>query len=207
MPGPIVRILYNRKSIAFIQGPGDNWRGVVGATEDVVLQTTPKRRPNTIITRHCRHTCCARSGNVARWVAANPNASNPANMVLGTGLAQYHDSNRVPVGVLGSCSGVGCGEQGCGREELSQKEQDGDERTLGVTGGRVEQHCRTDFCVPKTSRGNPLLETRKRDFLKFLKAERNAAFRESVVGLVASLPRLPMYAKSTDVTLRKDGPY
>lgn len=40
----------NRKRIAFIQGPGDNWRGVVGATEDVVLQTTPKRRPNTIIT-------------------------------------------------------------------------------------------------------------------------------------------------------------
>ena len=86
--------------------------------------------------------------------------------------------------------------------------QDGDERTLGVTGGRVEQHCRTDFCVPKTSRGNPLVGTRKRDFLKFLRAERNAVFRESVAGLVASLlPRIPMYAKSTDVTLRKDGPY
>ncbi|CAN0327319.1 unnamed protein product [Ectocarpus sp. 8 AP-2014] len=56
------------------------------------------------------------------------------------------------------CAGVGCGEHGIGRV-VPQEEQDGGWISLDVTGGRVEQQCRTDFCVPKYARDSFNLTT------------------------------------------------
>ena len=46
------------------------------------------------------------------------------------------------------CAGGGCGEDGI-RRVVPQEEQDGGCSSLDVIGGRVDQQCRTDFCVPK----------------------------------------------------------
>ena len=51
------------------------------------------------------------------------------------------------------CAGVGCAGDGIGRV-VSQEEQDGGCSSLGVTGDRVDQQCRTDLCVPKYARDN-----------------------------------------------------
>ena len=42
---------------------------------------------------------------------------------------------------------------------MPQEEQDGGCSSLDVTGGRVEQQCRTDFCVPKYARDSFNLTT------------------------------------------------
>ena len=46
------------------------------------------------------------------------------------------------------CAGFGCGGHRIGRV-VPPEEQDGGFSSLDVTGGRVNQQCRTDFCVPK----------------------------------------------------------
>ena len=56
------------------------------------------------------------------------------------------------------CAGGGCGGDGIGRV-VPQEEQDGGCSTLDVTGGRVDQQCRTDFCVPKYARDSFNLTT------------------------------------------------
>ena len=52
--------------------------------------------------------------------------------------------------------GMGCAEGGCGGDGIGRvvprEEQDGGCSSLDVTGGRVDQQCRTDFCVPKYAR-------------------------------------------------------
>ena len=49
-------------------------------------------------------------------------------------------------------AGLGYRGQGIGRVVPQEEEQDGGCSSLHVTGGRVEQQCRTDFCVPKYTR-------------------------------------------------------
>ena len=56
------------------------------------------------------------------------------------------------------CAGGGCGGDGVGRVVL-QEEQDGGCPSLDVTGGRVDQQCRTDCCVPKYARDSLNLTT------------------------------------------------
>ena len=56
------------------------------------------------------------------------------------------------------CAGVGCEGDGIGRV-VSQEEQDGVCSSPDVTGGRVEQQCCTDFCVPKYARDSFNLTT------------------------------------------------
>ena len=56
------------------------------------------------------------------------------------------------------CAGGGCGGDGSGRV-VPQEEQDGGCSSLDVTGGRVDQQCRTDFCVPKYARDSLNLTT------------------------------------------------
>ena len=56
------------------------------------------------------------------------------------------------------CTGVGCGGDGICRV-VPQEEQDGGCSSLDVTGGRVEQQCRTDVCVPKDARDSFNLTT------------------------------------------------
>ena len=62
------------------------------------------------------------------------------------------------------CAGGGCGEDGIGRV-VPQEEQEGGCSSLDVTGDRVDQQCRTDFCVPKYARDSFNLTIRwKADF-------------------------------------------
>ena len=56
------------------------------------------------------------------------------------------------------CAGGASGGDGIGRV-VPQEEQDGGCSTLDVTGGRVDQQCRTDFCVPKYARDSLNLTT------------------------------------------------
>ena len=50
-------------------------------------------------------------------------------------------------------------EDGIGRRVVPQEEQDGGCSSLDVTGGHVDQQCRTDFCVPKYARDSFNLTT------------------------------------------------
>ena len=52
----------------------------------------------------------------------------------------------------------GRGERVIGRV-VPQEEQDGGCSTLDAAGGRVDQQCRTDFCVPKYARDSFNLTT------------------------------------------------
>ena len=56
------------------------------------------------------------------------------------------------------CPGAGCGGDGIGRV-VPQEEQDGGCSSMDVTGGRVDQQCRTDCCVPKYARDSFNLTT------------------------------------------------
>ena len=56
------------------------------------------------------------------------------------------------------CAGGGCGGDGIERV-VPQEEQDGGCSSLDDTGGRVDQECRTDFCVPKYARDSFTLTT------------------------------------------------
>ena len=51
----------------------------------------------------------------------------------------------------GVWEGVGCGDKGIGGV-VPHEEQNGGCISLDVTGGSVEQQCRTDFCAPKHAR-------------------------------------------------------
>ena len=54
---------------------------------------------------------------------------------------------------------VGCGGHEIGRGGAPGRAKDGGCSSLDVTDGRVDQQCRTDFCVPKYARDSFNLTT------------------------------------------------
>ena len=83
-------------------------------------------------------------------VDGSPGASSEEGLALGAA------GGRAEKGM--GCAGVGCGGDGIGRV-VPQEEQDGGCSPLDVTGGRVDQQCRADFCVPKYARDSFNLTT------------------------------------------------
>ncbi|CAB1099548.1 unnamed protein product [Ectocarpus sp. CCAP 1310/34] len=70
-----------------------------------------------------------------------------SGVLRGEGLALVVAGGGKEVGTGGGSVG-GLGEHGL-EWGLPQKEQDGGCFSLGVTGGSIDQQCRTDVCAPK----------------------------------------------------------